>query len=322
MFRRGGCPGRIAPYPCSDPRPVPPRAAAAPWRPRAPMFEPLALLESGSRPVPGYTLNRRIGAGTFGVVWEAFDAEGQPAALKFIDCRSRPSVRVRSEIRVLQELRELHHPNIIELRGVHAAVHHFVLCMERADGNLAELHATYLEEAGTHVPEEHALELLGQAAGALDFLAELRLPGLNALSGALQHCDVKPANLLLLGETLKVADFGLCAATSTATHKSGCRGTPPYAAPELYRGMASSRTDQYALAVTYCELVAGDAYFRELGEGPCAPNTLPIDLKKVPEREVPVLARALHHQPLSRWPSCRAFAAALRDAATPPRRAR
>jgi serine/threonine protein kinase len=284
------------------------------------MSDPLGLLEAGFRPVPGYTLGRRIGAGTFGVVWEAFDAEGQPAALKFIDCRSRPSVRVRSEIRVLQELRELHHPNIIELRGVHAVVNYLVLCMERADGNLAELHATYFEEVGTDVPEEHALELLGQAAGALDFLAELRLTGLNAFSGALQHCDVKPANLLLVGETLKVADFGLCAATSTPTHKSGCRGTPPYAAPELYRGMTSSRTDQYALAVTYCELVAGNRYFRELAEGPCAPHTLPIDLTRVPERQVPVLARALSHQPFSRYRSCREFIAALAAAARPPRR--
>jgi serine/threonine protein kinase len=275
------------------------------------------MLAAGLQPIPGYRTTRLLGTGAFGEVWEARAPEGPPVALKFLDCRSKPTSLIRSEIRVLQGLRELRHPNIIEFHGVHAHTHYIVLCMERADGNLADLHRTYRAEFGMHVPGDHALELLWQAAEALDFLAGVTLPGFNTLARGLQHCDVKPTNLLLVGEQLKVADFGLCAATAWRTHRNGgWRGTLPYAAPELYSGQASQRTDQYALAVTYCELCYGDRLFippRPMPPGTACPDP-PVDLMKVPEQEARVLARALSPYPTARWPSCQEFLAALVEA--------
>jgi serine/threonine protein kinase len=271
------------------------------------------MLQAGLQPIPGYRTSRLLGTGAFGEVWEALGPEGRPVALKFMDCRSKPTSLIRSEIRVLQGLRELRHPHIIEFHGVHAHTHHIVLCMERADGNLGDLHRTYRDDFGMEMPAEHALELLGQAAEALDFLAGVTLPGFNALARGLQHCDVKPSNLLLLGDQLKVADFGLCAATAWRTHRNGWRGTLPYAAPEMYRGQASPSTDQYALAVTYCELCYGDRLFIPPQSIPARPGCpdLPIDLMKVPAKEARVLARALSPHPTARWPSCQAFLAAL-----------
>jgi serine/threonine protein kinase len=274
------------------------------------------MLEAGLQPIPGYRTSRLLGTGAFGEVWEALGPEGQSVALKFLDCHSKPTSLIRSEIRVLEGLRQLRHPSIIEFHGVHAHGRYIVLGMERADGNLGDLHRTYLEDFGIHMPPEHALELLAQAAEALDFLAGVRLPGYNTLARGLQHCDVKPSNLLLLGERLKVADFGLCAATAWRTHRSGWRGTVPYAAPELYQGQASARTDQYALAVTYCELCYGDVPFVPRGAAPgeTAATALPIDLMQVPEREARVLARALSQHPTARWPTCQAFIAAVTEA--------
>jgi serine/threonine protein kinase len=172
------------------------------------------MLHAGLQPIPGHRLTRPLGAGGFGEVWEATDPDGRPVALKFIDCRTRPPSLVRGEIRVLRGLSELRHPSIIQFYGIHASSHYVILSMERADGNLADLRQAYQEEAGINIPSEHTLELVGQAALALDFLADLKLPDINVSSRGLQHCDVKPSNLLLVGETLKVADFGLCAATS------------------------------------------------------------------------------------------------------------
>src|SRR5262249_9453323 len=78
-------------------------------------------------------------------------------------------------------------------------------------------------------------------------------------------------------------------------------------------------TDQYALAVTFCEVVMGDRPFWK-GESPNrGPAGLPIDLTKLREKEYPVLVRALHPYPSSRWPSCRAFLQALRKAVDTPR---
>jgi hypothetical protein len=96
-------------------------------------------------------------------------------------------------------------------------------------------------------------------------------------------------------------------------------GTPPYAAPEQYEGRATERSDQFALAVTWCELVAGRCVFNPTAlEEPRRP-VMPVDLQKFREREYTVIARALDPRWTNRFPSCRAFVAALRAAVTSPR---
>jgi serine/threonine-protein kinase len=266
------------------------------------------------RPLPGFCLGRQLGAGGFGEVWEAVNPDGKTVALKFMDCRTKPSSVISGEIRVLRALRELKHPNIIQLYDVYATSHFIVLSMERAEGNLSDLHQAYLDETGKHVPPDHLLEMLGQVAAALDFLAGVQLPGFHAASRGLQHCDIKPSNLLLTGETVKIADFGLCAASNWQTHKNAWKGTPPYAAPELYKGGATSTTDQYALAVTFLKLCAGDRPFWKYNAAAAPSPDCGVDMTKVREYELPVLRRALHPLPSCRWPSCQEFIRALRHA--------
>jgi serine/threonine protein kinase len=274
-------------------------------------------LEAGLQPIPGYRLTGPLGAGAFAQVWEA-ENDGQKVALKFIDCRAHPASLVASEVRVLRALAGLRHPHIVELFGVHSWSRYLVLMMERADSNLADLRTAYQQQTGHNVPADHALELLEQAAMALDFLAAGKLPGFPSSRG-LQHCDVKPSNLLLVGNHLKVADFGLCAGAGWHTHK-GWKGTIPYAAPELGNGGAAvPGTDQYALAVTFCELVMGDRPFFKGNKKDSWSGAIPIDMTKLRDSEFPVISRALHPMPSARWPSCQAFIAALRKAAQAPR---
>jgi serine/threonine protein kinase len=274
---------------------------------------------AGWEAIPGHRLTCRLGAGAFGEVWEAVDRDGRAVALKFVDCRSKPRSILASEVRVLRALSGLRHPNIIGLRGVLGVGHYIVLSMERADGNLHDLRRTYVEMTGKNIPVDHALELVEQAAAALDFLAGLKMPEVTFASRGLQHCDIKPNNLLLLGETLKVADFGLCQGT-TGQGARGWRGTPPYAAPELYYGQAAPGTDQYALAVTFCELTRGEQLLRQPPPPGAPPDGLPpVSLGWLREREVLVITRALHPQPSARWPSCQAFVKALRAAYQGPR---
>src|SRR5262249_3560431 len=70
---------------------------------------------------------------------------------------------------------------------------------------------------------------------------------------------------------------------------------------------------QYSLAVTYCLLRGGRLPFTG---GPAALVAghlhRPPDLSMLPQRERPVVARALAKEPSKRWPNCRAFVAALR----------
>jgi serine/threonine-protein kinase len=274
------------------------------------------MLEVGSQPIPGHRLTQRLGAGAFGEVWEAFDPEGKPVALKFMDCRASSPSALSSEIRILRGLSELDHPRFIRMHGVHSTAHHIILSMERADGNLEDLRQVYFEETGKNIPVDHLLELLEQAAEGLDFLAELQLPNVNPASRGLQHCDIKPSNLLLLGEGLKIADFGLCAGTSWHTHRhNSWRGTPPYAAPELFKGQATIGTDQFALCITFLRLAAGDRPFWSSQPVDAPPSGFPVDLTKLRERELPIIVRALHPHADSRWPNCRTFIQALREIA-------
>jgi serine/threonine protein kinase len=273
------------------------------------------MLEPGLEPVPGYTLSQPLGNGAFGDVWEAVTRDHGEVALKFLDCRKRSSAMVASEVRILRSLAALDHPHIIKLLGVHTWGRYVILCMERADSNLEDLRLLYRSRAGTEVSRTHALDLLGQAAQALDFIANLKLSGMTGSRG-MQHCDIKPTNLLLCGSTLKVADFGLCAGAGWQTHTGGWRGTLPFAAPELFSGAATLGTDQYALAITYCWLVMGETVFFPLEHH--RPGERPVDLTKMQPEECPVLARALHPYPSSRYASCQAFIDALRQSRTRP----
>lgn len=271
--------------------------------------------------MPGYRLTRKLGEGGFGEVWGATSPAGESVALKFIDCTGKPGSAIAHEIRMMRGLKDLRHPYFIRLHGVCANSPHIIIIMERADGSLQDLHAIYHQETGRHVPPDHLLELMEQAAQALDYLAEIKLPGFSWCDGCVQHCDVKPSNLLVLGDTLKVADFGLCSSAKQDSGRHGFRGTPPYAAPELYEGRTTTRTDQYGLAITYCELAIGPRAFVK-GRDPDSTTYQgpPVDLAKVRDREFPVLARALSGRWTDRWPSCRAFVAALKQAAGGSRR--
>ena len=275
------------------------------------------ILQSGEKPVSGYTLTHKLGAGAFSEVWEAKHDDGKKVACKFLDCRKLSPSMIAGEVKILRSLTDLDHPHIIPLKGVHSWGKYLILMMELADGSLDDLHRTYRAKTNGDMPPDHALDLLDQAASALDFLGTTKLTTSTGGRG-LQHCDIKPSNLLLVGHRLKVADFGLCAGSGWHTH-TGWKGTHPYAAPELFNGAAAPGTDQYALAVTYCKMVMGDRPFFKSADANRPPSGTPVDFTKIRDNEFPAIARALHPYPSSRWPSCKAFVQALRAANEPPR---
>src|SRR5690606_14269443 len=167
------------------------------------------------------------------------------------------------------------------------------------------------------IPREELLRYLQDAAEALDYLIE---------RCALQHLDVKPENLLLLCEHLKVADFGLVKELASRTQNSMIAGmTPTFAAPEMFDDHPSNRSDQYSLAIVYQLMLTGTLPFTGRTAAQLAKqHTLsPPQLAPLPPGDRDVIARALAKVPEQRFPSCREMITALRGSGkgkvTPPR---
>ncbi|HQR44359.1 MAG TPA: tubulin-like doman-containing protein, partial [Gemmatales bacterium] len=133
----------------------------------------------------------------------------------------------------------------------------------------------------------------------------------------LQHLDIKPSNLFLVSNRVKVADFGLVKALEgrSNTTNSGLLGgiTPAYASPETFQGELSKNSDQYSLAIVFQELLTGSLPFtgksaRQLMQQHCMQEP---DLKALPPSDRAVIARALSKDPAQRFPSCLDFIGAL-----------
>jgi serine/threonine protein kinase len=235
--------------------------------------------------------------------------------LKFLPCaRGQGPVQ---ELRSLQMIRQLHHPQLTRIDRVWCAPGCLVVAMELADGSLADLLDVYRADLGTALPADHLCPLLTQAAAALDFLNG-RQHFLGEQWVTVQHCDVTPANLLLFGKAVKLTDFGLTTTLTTAQKGHHRAGTPDYAAPEVFQGRVSERTDQYALAVCYCVLRGGRLPFADTPPSFVPGYVRPApDLSMLSPEEGQVVARALSPLPQDRWSSCGEMMARLEELARP-----
>jgi serine/threonine protein kinase len=259
-------------------------------------------LAEGTEPFPGYRLSQFLGRGSWGEVWKAFKPNGQPIALKFLTCANTQTAA--QEIRALQAIRQLHHPNLIRIDQVWCHLGYVIIGMELAEGSLADLSELYRGEFGMPIVTEHLLHYLGQIASALDFL-NTRQHYVDGCRVALRHCDVKPSNLLLFNDTAKLADFSVSTQSTSQCWYHRRAGTLDYIAPEVFQGRLSDRTDQYALAVTYCQLRGNRLPFHDTPANFQANYVRPRpDLSMLRPDEAPIIARALAPVPMDRWPSC------------------
>jgi serine/threonine protein kinase len=258
---------------------------------------------------PGYRLLRLRGTGGFGAVWEAQAVGGERVALKFLKCTD--DVMAAQEIRALQFIKQLRHPNLTPVHQVWCQGGYVILTMPLAEASLLDLYDACQGEYGTPMAAEDVLPLLAQVAAALDFLNR-RQHLLDGVRVGIQHCDVKPSNVLLFGSAVKLCDYSLSSVT-TATIKPHRRaGTLDYAAPEVFQGRLSDSTDQYALAITYCQLRGGQLPFTDTPAHFQRSYLRPApDLAMLDPDERPVVARALAPTPQQRWPSCKELVSEL-----------
>ncbi len=270
-------------------------------------------IQSGSEPLPGYRLTNVIGKGGFAEVWEAVHG-GEKVALKFIS--SGTTTTTVKEIKSLSAIQKLSHPGLIQMDKVSSIPGYIVISMELAEGSLLDLLDAFQTEFQTPIELKLLLDYMQQAADAIDYMNQ-RQHSLDGRTVGFQHCDIKPSNLLLFGDRVKLADFGLSTPTYTSRNPILRMGTLDFAAPEFHMGILTDRSDQYSLAITYYYLRTSRFPFppppKNKFESSYAYNRPYPDLSQVPGQEQAILMRALDLAPDSRWPTCNEMIKRIRE---------
>ncbi len=217
-------------------------------------------------------------------------------------------------IETAQFLAESQEPDWMAKHSGRLEARWMVVSMQLGGRNLLQRLAECQEQGHTGIPPEELLRLIEESAKGLDYLNFS--PDLNTGGGSLQHCDVKPANIVLIGGSAVVCDFGLARimAQDQAT-MSSVAGTPAYLPPEAINGKTSRNSDQYSLAITYYQLRTGKLPLTGKSTGEIIIEHLhgKLTFEDVPEEERAILRRATHFKWEERFESNSAMVEALRD---------
>jgi hypothetical protein len=255
-----------------------------------------------NEPIPGYVLKARLGSGGYGEVWEAEVPGGLRKAVKFIYGRLDES-RAQTELKSLNRIKEVRHPFLLSIERIEIVDGRLLIVTELAQGCLKTRFDECRQAGLEGIPREELIGYIRDTSDALDFIHDRH---------KLQHLDIKPENLLMIGNHVKVADFGLL--KDLGESMSGMNGlTALYCPPEALNGRPSKHSDQYSLAIVYQEMLTGQFPFGGRTAAQLAAQHLHSapTLGVLPSADQPVIARALSKNPDQRFPGCRAFADAL-----------
>jgi serine/threonine protein kinase len=202
----------------------------------------------GSLVLNRFLIERRIGSGGFGTVYEAWDGRlERSVAVKAIEeVGGRGSQRV---LREAQAAARLNHPGIVTLYEMGEEDGNALLVTELVEGStLAQLN-----RQGT-LSDREIGEIGADLCEALD----------HAHCRAVVHRDIKPQNVLVTEEgepRAKLMDFGVARLTDAAalTAPGDVVGTLAYMSPEQAEGRAAGpEADVYSLALMLYECWAGE----------------------------------------------------------------
>jgi serine/threonine protein kinase len=254
-----------------------------------------------------YLLVSKIGRGNFGVVWLAerrTTITTTRVALKMPldDEIDLETIRQEADLWVQAS----GHPNVLPIIEANIYDDQVVIASEYApDGSLD----AWLRKHGGAAPSwELAVEM---ASGILAGLQHLH-------SRHIIHRDLKPQNLLLQGETPRLADFGISRVLKSTSQSSIVAGTPIYMAPEAFDGKRNEQTDVWSVGVIFYQLLSGHLPFPQtditsLMGAILTRNPDPLPLS-VPEPLKEVITRSLGKDTAQRYRSATETRAALRNA--------
>lgn len=206
-------------------------------------------------PVPNlerFTINRRVGAGGMGVVYEGYDTLfASRVAIKTLRWITATSIDMFK--REFRSLSQIQHPNLVTLYELFAQDQRWFFTMEFVQGR------SFLDYVGAG--DDDATPTLDNRLARLRRALTVLVHAVNTLHGyGKLHGDLKPSNVIVTDEgRVVVLDFGL---VSDLNQKLGAgrprAGTLPYMSPEQVRGEALTQaSDWYSLGVILHQCLTG-----------------------------------------------------------------
>ncbi|MGW2161614.1 serine/threonine-protein kinase [Nonomuraea sp. NPDC001699] len=205
--------------------------------------------------MPGYKKIKRIGSGGQANVWKGVNVDtGDIVALKYLqlqgDKRADAGTIAEERARFIREVRiqkGLDHPNIVPVLDYADKGYHQWYAMPLAEETLSE--ALKADSRS----ESWSLEIIHQVINAMEY----------AHGRGVIHRDIKPNNILRIGDDWLVSDFGFCRDLKSdsllITKANTFLGTPYYAAPEQYDDahLVGPTADVYAIGRTLLHCLTG-----------------------------------------------------------------
>ena len=189
-----------------------------------------------------YRILSSLGSGGFGTVYLAEDTWiDKKVALKVPHKQNVEASEMLKEPRLLAALS---HPNIVTVLTAERQDDVFFIVMEYVTGDTLE----------DIIIREGALDL----TRALDFSCQICNAVDHAHRAGILHRDLRPGNMLVSSTGMvKVTDFGTSRFLEIAAHGTTVIGSPPYMAPEQFKGKAVFASDVYSLGVTMYQMLTG-----------------------------------------------------------------
>jgi serine/threonine protein kinase len=251
-----------------------------------------------------YPIVRELGRGATSVVYLARDPfAGREVAIKVVRTQSQADTDLQRRFRrvFLNEaalVGKLFHPHILAIYDAVSEDNLSYIVMEYVQGRTLE---TWCDVANL-LPVTKVVEIVFKCSLALAF----------AQRHGVIHCDIKPANILVSGESdIKISDFGAALYEQAEhTHLKGV-GSPAYMSPEQVQDKELDfRTDIYSLGVLMYQMLTGKLPFRASSKAsllyqvvnipPVPPSTFRREVR--PELDAVVL-RCLEKDPAVRFPT-------------------
>merc|ERR1719384_1331911 len=195
-----------------------------------------------------------LGEGTYGVVHKArCTSTGVIVALKTMKLDSEEEGVPSTAIREIALLKDLSHPNVVELLDVHCTPKKMVLAFEFVENDLKK----YMKGRGRPLEPKTIMSFCYQLSKGVEHLH----------ASSVLHRDLKPQNLLISGKPplrLKIADFGLARAYTLPipkyTHEVV---TVWYRPPEILLGSTfySVPVDMWGVGCILAEMATGHPLF-------------------------------------------------------------